>query len=124
MNALISVMVDAWSSTKDRIEAVIPIDNVLLHIAVGMIIYWIVARIIKGPRATLVAWLLVLVAALANEFVDLMVERWPNLWEQLWQGTADIFWTLALPSVALFLTRSQKPFFTPKPTLLSNPPNP
>ena len=109
MSALISVMVDAWSSTKDRIEAVVPIDNVLLHIAVGMMIYWIVARIIKGPRATLGAWLLVLVAALANEFVDLMVERWPNLREQLWQGTADIFWTLALPSVALFITRPQKP---------------
>lgn len=124
MSALLSVMVDAWSSTKDRIEAVVPIDNVLLHIAVGMIIYWIGARIMKGLRATLAAWLLVLVAALANEFVDLMVERWPNLWEQLWQGAADIFWTLALPSVALFLTRPQKPIFTPKPTLLSNPPNP
>ena len=109
MSALISVMVDAWSSTKDRIEAVVPIDNVLLHIAVGMIIYWIGARIMKGPRATLAAWLLVLVAALANELVDLMVERWPNLREQLWQGTADIFWTLALPSVALFITRPQKP---------------
>ena len=108
MSALLSAIVDAWSSTKDRIEAVIPIDNVLLHIAVGMIIYWIGARIIKGPRATLAAWLLALVVALANEFVDLMVERWPNLWEQLWQGAADIFWTLALPSVAKFLTRPQK----------------
>ena len=47
-------------------------------------------------------------SALANELVDLMVERWPNLWEQLWQGAADIFWTLALPSVAVFLTRPQK----------------
>lgn len=109
MNTTLSALVYGWSSTKTQIEDVLPIDNVFLHIAVGMAIYWIPTKVFQGRRVPLLAWTLTLLAIIANEIVDLMVELWPNLLDQLWQGTTDVFWTLALPSVALLLSRSPRP---------------
>jgi hypothetical protein len=109
MNAALSSLVYGWSSTKARIENLLPIDNVFIHIAVGMAIYWLATRIFRGRRAPLFAWAAALLATVANEIIDLLVERWPSLGEQLWEGTTDLFWTLALPSVALLLSRSPRP---------------
>ncbi len=105
MEDCLSAIVLWWSTAKHRFESAVPIDNELLHLGIGFLIYWMFAKAIPGRRAPLFAWVAVLLAELANETVDLLVERWPNLLEQWGQGFQDLFWTLALPTVALLLTR-------------------
>lgn len=115
MNEIVMAVVHGWSSAKDRIESALPVDNVLLHIVVGMALYWAATVILTSRRAPLLGWTLVLVATFANEAIDLLVERWPNFIEQLWEGTTDIVWTMTLPSVALLLTRPPRPLLSPVP---------
>ena len=38
-------------------------------------------------------------STLANEAIDLAVEIWPNVADQLAEGAADLAWTLALPTL-------------------------
>lgn len=78
MNEIVMAVVHGWSSAKDRIESALPVDNVLLHIVVGMALYWAATVILTSRRAPLLGWTLVLVATFANEAIDLLVERWPN----------------------------------------------
>lgn len=109
MPPLISAIVIGWSGTKARIEDALPVDNVLLHIVVGYAIYWSTVCILKGRRAPLIGFLLVVAATVANEAIDLSVEHWPDPWEQWGQSAQDFWWTLALPAFALLLTRETRP---------------
>lgn len=98
-------MITGWSHAKDAIEAAVPIDNRMLHVIAGFVLYALVARVVRGPRAPLVAWLAVLLAIVANEFVDLWIERWPDPAQQYGESLRDLAWTMALPTVALLLAR-------------------
>ena len=101
----IAAVMTGWSHVKDVIEAAVPIDNLMLHVIVGYALYALVVRLVRGPRAPLTAWLVVLAAILANEFVDLWIEQWPDPAQQYGESLRDLLWTMALPSVALFLAR-------------------
>lgn len=87
-----------WSDSKNALEAVSPVGNQLLHLAVGLAIWLLSARVVQR-RPLLTAWLATAAAALLNEVVDLAVERWPNLADQLAEGASDLAWTLALPTL-------------------------
>ena len=101
----IAVVMTGWSHAKDAIEAAVPIDNRMLHVIVGYALYALVLRLLPSPRAPLTAWLVVLVAIVANEFVDLWFEQWPDPAQQYGESLRNLVWTMALPSVALFLAR-------------------
>lgn len=105
----LSTIVSGWSSTKNHIESALPIDNAMLHLGVGFVIYWILTKVLPARRAALGALGGTFLAALANEIMDLLVERWPNLIEQYSEGLDDLFWTLALPTLALWLSRESPP---------------
>jgi hypothetical protein len=87
-----------WSDSKNALEAASPVGNHLLHLAVGLAIFVAVARAVRR-RPLLTAWLATAAAALVNEAIDLAVEIWPNLADQLAEGAADLAWTLALPTL-------------------------
>lgn len=111
-------IVSGWSSIKNHIESVLPIDGAGLHMGVGFVIYWILTKVLPKRFPCLFAWGGTFLAALVNEIMDLLVERWPDLIEQYSEGLADMFWTLALPTVALWLARERPPaqvFVSPLP---------
>jgi diacylglycerol kinase len=87
-----------WSDSKDALEAASPVGNHLIHLAVGLAMWAAIASLVRR-RPLLAAWLATAAVALLNEAIDLAVERWPNLAEQLAQGAADLAWTLALPTL-------------------------
>lgn len=87
-----------WSDSKNALEAASPVGNHLLHLAAGLAIWVALARLVRR-RPLLSAWLATAAAALVNEAIDLAVERWPNLADQLAEGAADLAWTLALPTL-------------------------
>ena len=87
-----------WSDSKNALEAASPVGDHLLHLAIGLAIFVTVARAVRR-RPLLTAWLATAAAALVNEAIDLAVEIWPNLAEQLAEGAADLAWTLALPTL-------------------------
>ena len=105
----VSEIVTGWSSIKNYIESALPIDNSMLHLGVGFVIYWILTKIRPKRWPYAFSWVGTVLAALANEIMDLLVERWPDLIEQYSEGLNDLFWTLALPTVALWLARERPP---------------
>ena len=108
-------IIDWWSMNKHAFEAAVPMDAVFLHIAAGMAIYWVGARVFGGRSGPLLGWLLVVVAILANEAADLLFEYWPNRWDQVLEGIHDVAWTLALPTLALVLSRPIRPLHSELP---------
>lgn len=105
----VSAIVSEWSSIKSHIESALPIDNAMLHLGLGFVIYWMLTKILPKRRPYLFAWGGTFLAALVNEIMDLFVERWPDPIEQYSEGLDDLFWTLALPTVALWLARERPP---------------
>lgn len=100
MPASLIQLLTAWSSAKNGFEAVLPFDNSLLHVAIGYLLYRLIL-LIERRDASRRAWWITLAAAVSNEAIDLLVERWPNLADQLIEGLSDIGWTIALPTVAI-----------------------
>ena len=86
-----------WSAAKDALEQQTGIDNSLVHLLVGALLWLIVERLSRRP---VLAWTVAMAATLANEIADLAVERWPDPMMQYGESLADIAWTMALPTLA------------------------
>lgn len=99
-------LMTAWSSAKNDLETVLPFDNSLLHVVVGYVVYRLISVVEQRPSSPM-AWWITLGAAVSNEAIDLLVERWPNLMDQLFEGLSDIGWTIALPTVAIAISGHQ-----------------
>jgi len=112
-----SAILSGWSATKNHIETALPVDNAMLHVGIGFVIYWTLTKVLSQRGAALFAWGGAFLAAVLNEIMDLLVERWPDPVQQYSEGLDDIFWTLALPTVALWLSREP-----PQPQIIGSPP--
>lgn len=94
-----------WFESKTFIEHSISFADDALHIWAGVAIQLVVALVLRRSIASIWPLVAVMVLELANEAVDLWVERWPDLSEQLGEGFKDVLLTMALPVVLCLVAR-------------------
>ena len=93
-------VIGQWAAIKQKVDDLMPLDNAILHLVAGLLIYLIVSRIAPCDRRSgWHSWLTVLVLAMLNEASDLLIERWPDPGMQYVESITDLGWTLALPTV-------------------------
>lgn len=108
-------MLLGWHWAKQSVDRGGLISMDALHIVVGVILQLGFALILRKSLASWIPWILVFAALLLNEAVDLWVERWPDLVQQLGEGGRDIILTMALPTVLLLAVRRAPSLFAWRP---------
>lgn len=102
----------SWYEAKMFIEHAAIVTSDALHVLVGVAL-WLVAGLLSRRRLTeKLPVLIVLVAVLANETVDLWVEQWPDAAMQYGESAKDVLLTMLLPTLLMFAARSRPDLFT------------
>lgn len=109
-NAITVAMV-SWHQGKLFIEHAVRIDHDALHVIVGMLLWLVLALIMRRPVTSWRPWLWVLAFILWNETVDLWIEHWPQPAMQYGEGARDVVLTMFLPLVLMFATRRRPDLF-------------
>ena len=91
-----------WAAIKTVITYGTGLSRDALHVLAGAGAYLLLAAILPRRASRWLAWLLVLAAAIANEWADYLNETWPGQWVET---TKDLITTMALPSLLLLLGR-------------------
>lgn len=107
----LSTIFGSWHQSKLRIENVLGIDHDILHIFIGLAVWLLAATLTRRSIASPLPIVVLLVAALFNEAVDLWVERWPDPVEQYGEGAKDIALTMAIPLALMMLARRRPAMF-------------
>ena len=110
-----------WYGVKEWLEYWTGLDMDSLHVHAGVLGQLAAALLLRRSVRSVVPWLLVLAAALANEAYDFQYEIWPDRSAQLDAGVRDVWNTMLLPTVLLVLARFCPRVFTGKPA--SKPPS-
>ncbi len=76
-----------------------------LHVHAGVLGQLAAAAVLRRSVGSVWPWLLVLAAAVANEWWDLTYEIWPTRDEQWAESVRDTWNTMLLPTVLLILSR-------------------
>ena len=100
-----------WYRVKMFIEHASIITSDALHVLVGVGL-WVAAAVGLRRRLTdWLPWLVVLVAIILNEAVDLWVEQWPDLAMQYGESAKDMLLTLLLPTLLMATARERPDLF-------------
>ncbi len=101
----------SWYETKMFIEHASVVSSDALHVLVGALLWIAVAMVLRKNLSALIPWILLLGLTLCNEFVDLWIERWPDLAMQYGESAKDVLLTMTLPTVLLVLVRIRPRLF-------------
>ena len=110
-----------WYGVKEWLEYLSGLDMDSLHVHAGVLGQLAAALLLGRPVRSVIPWLLVLAAAIANEAYDFQYEIWPDRSAQLDGGVRDVWNTMLLPTVLLVLARFYPRVFTGKAA--SEPPS-
>lgn len=105
-----------WHQIKDAIEQMSGLDMDSLHVHAGVLGQMIAALVLRRPLRSLLPWLLVLAAVIANEVYDYRYEIWPNRDDQFEGGLRDTWNTMLLPTIILLAARFHPRLFTGAPS--------
>lgn len=96
-----------WYQIKQQVVLFTGLHMDALHVHVGVLAQLLVALILRRSVASLWPWLLLLVAAGANEWFDLTYEIWPPAERERQYGESirDIWNTMLIPTMLLLLSR-------------------
>ena len=94
-----------WYGFKLSLEQVSGLDMDALHVHAGVLIQIFAALLLRRSLRSPWPWLLVLSAALANEYYDLTLETWPDRAEQWGESIKDVWNTMLLPTALMLLAR-------------------
>lgn len=94
-----------WYQIKVFISEVGGISRDAIHILAGVAIQFAVAAVLRISIRHIVPYLVVVAAALGNEWFDLHYDVWPERAEQWAESVKDVLVTLALPTLLLLLVR-------------------
>ncbi len=101
----------SWYETKMFIEHASVVSSDALHVLLGALLWIAVAMVLRKNLSALIPWILLLGLTLCNEFVDLWIERWPDLAMQYGESAKDVLLTMTLPTVLLVLVRIRPRLF-------------
>lgn len=94
-----------WWDMKMWVEESTGLSMDALHVHAGVLAQLIFALILRRSISSVWPWLLVLLAALANEWWDLTFEIWPTRDQQWQESIRDVWNTMLLPTTLLVLSR-------------------
>ena len=94
-----------WWQMKLWVEESTGLNMDALHVHAGVLAQLIFAAALRRSLRNVWPWLLVLAAAVANEWWDLTYEIWPTRDEQWDESIRDTWNTMLLPTVLLLLSR-------------------
>ncbi len=94
-----------WWQMKYWVEQSTGLHMDALHVHAGVLAQLLLALVLRRSLASVWPWLLVLAAAVANEWWDLTYEIWPTRDEQWAESVRDTWNTMLLPTVLLILSR-------------------
>ena len=96
-----------WYQVKQSVVLFTGLDMDALHVHVGILAQVGVALLMRRSLASLWPWLVLLAAALANEYYDLTYEIWPAdaRERQYMESVRDVWNTMLMPTLLLFLCR-------------------
>ena len=94
-----------WWQMKYWVEETTGLNMDALHVHAGVLAQLLVALVLRRSVASVWPWLLVLAAAVANEWWDLTYEIWPTRDEQWDESIRDTWNTMLLPTLLLLLSR-------------------
>lgn len=106
-----------WIEVKDFLEQLSGLDRDSLHIYAGVGIQLISALTFRRRLASPFPWLLVLVAALANEYNDLsyLPEAERHSAGGYGESISDIWNTISLPTILLVIANIWPNWLVPRP---------
>jgi hypothetical protein len=104
-----------WYGVKEFLEYWSGLDMDSLHVHAGVLGQIAAALVLRRPVRSVIPWLLVLVAACANEVYDYHYEIWPDRSAQLDGGIRDIWNTMLLPTLILGFARFYPRLFSGTP---------
>ena len=105
LSGLLDRVATDWSQTKTFIEHMIGFSHDALHVMVGVCLQLLFAGLLRRSARSVWPWLMVLGLELANEWVDLHVEVWPQHAMQWGESAKDVLLTMALPTLLLIVAR-------------------
>jgi hypothetical protein len=94
-----------WYEMKQLVEEATGLGLDALHVHAGVLGQLAAAAVLRRSVASVWPWLLVLAAAVANEWWDLTYEIWPTRDEQWDESIRDTWNTMLLPTLLLILSR-------------------
>ena len=101
----------SWYQAKMFVEHASVVSSDALHVLAGVIL-WLVIALVLRSRASAARPLLILLVLLAfNELVDLWVEQWPDKAVQYGESAKDLLLTMALPTMLMALSRLRPQLF-------------
>lgn len=96
-----------WYQVKQSVVLFTGLDMDALHVHVGIIAQIGVALLMRRSLASLWPWLILLAAALANEYYDLTYEIWPPdaRERQYLESVRDVWNTMLMPTMLMLAVR-------------------
>lgn len=103
----------SWYDVKMFIEHASVISSDAIHVLIGVAVWVTAALVSRRPLSGSIPWLAALGLTLLNEAIDLSIERWPSLSQQLGESAKDVLLTMALPTLLLIAIRLRPNLFRP-----------
>lgn len=95
----------SWYEAKMFIEHASAVSSDALHVLIGVLVWLLIALLLRKPAASRPPMLVLLGLIALNELVDLWVERWPDKAMQYGESAKDTVLTMALPVLLFALIR-------------------
>lgn len=107
----ITTAMSSWHQGKLFIEHSVAISHDSLHIIVGVLVWLVLALLLRRPVTAWRPWLWLFAIILWNETVDLWTEQWPDPGQQYGESAKDLGLTMIVPTILLFAVRYRPDLF-------------
>jgi hypothetical protein len=94
-----------WMAAKQAVERLFAFHQDGLHVLSGVMLHLLASLVLRRSLRDVLPWLAVLALELANEWIDLAIETWPNRTQQWGEGRHDLILTMILPTLLFLLAR-------------------
>jgi len=101
----------SWYQAKIFVEHAIFFSSDALHVIAGVVVWLILALMLRRPASSWRPWLGLLMLVLLNEAVDLWVEHWPIPAMQYGESAKDLLLTMTLPAMLMLTARFRPGLF-------------
>lgn len=96
----------SWHETKVFLERLTSVSHDALHIVAGMLVWLLLALVLRRPITSWIPLIGTAVVIVINELVDLWVEIWPERAMQAGEAGKDILTTILVPMLFFVALRT------------------